>query len=444
MKTIFARIFLSIIIALFIFIIIMLFIQIYGFKLSVNKWEDEKNKSLQESIKTILTELYSSGEVLESDIASKVQFILTGNIYVTIYDKDKTPIFVVRARGLRKREIRTETESITTLDMIPVFKNNSLEIYFTLHILNDRYDYENEKFFESLKFTYLTAIFVSFLIASFFALFFSRGLSNQSKKVSAGIDQIAHDNLNINIDERGIAEISSIARSANILKEKLKKEKALRDQWALDIAHDLRTPVTAIKTQLEGIIDKVFTLSDERSSRLLNELNKIEYLINGLQELITLESPEIKVAKKQINVNEFLFGIKNTFHDLINEKKIKFIIDNKLESISGDEKLLNRAFSNIVNNAIRYTKEKGEVSIHVYKNEDKNVFEVFNSGSFIAESEINKVFDRLYRGEYARSTPGSGLGLTIAKTIIELHNGEVCVNSEKNKGTTFTIFIKTY
>ncbi len=442
MNSIFFRSFISIITAILIFILLIVFVQIYGFVNSIKEWEKERVENIKLSVEKTLDDLYSTENIISEELlARQLQQVLPGNSFVTIYDKDKNPLFRIQKRGLGRQQRNFQKEEIISSKMMPVNSKNELLMYFTVHILSYKNDSENQKLFNSIRINFIAGILISFVIAVLFALFFSKSLSRQSKNVANGIDILAQGNLDVKIDDKGVKEISLIAKSANILKEKLKKEKELRDQWALDIAHDLRTPVTAIKMQLEGILDKVLKFSNERGGKILKELNKIEYLINDLAELTILESPELKLKISEIDINKLFKDIESTFRQMIDQKKIDFKIISNVNKIKGDYNLLNRAFSNVINNAIKYSKKNGIVSVNYFNKDNYFIIEIFNSSSFISKNEINKIFDRLYRGDQARNTPGSGLGLTITKKIIELHNGKIKVKSVKNFGTTFIITI---
>ena len=443
MKSLFFKTLIAFLFALFIFMIIMLFILSFGFNNSIIEWENERTKTLKYNVEKIIENIVSTNTKITPAIFNKeLKFVLPGNAFITIYDKEKKALFTIKKQGMRRGARHNYNDFITnSKDLIPIKIEDRIIFYFSIHFLNFREDYTNKKFLGSIRITILVSLFTSFLIASIFALFFSRNLSTQSKNVSKGIDLIAQGDLNVHIDEKGTKEIALIAKSANILTEKLKKEEQLRNQWAEDIAHDLRTPVTAIKSQLEGIKDKVLEYSTDRIDKNLRELRKIEDLINDLAELTKLESPEIKINPEKININTFFDELKSSFQHDIEMKKIDFRIKSLINHITGDKRLLNRALSNILNNAVKLTKNNGKIKMSAYRNDDKTIFEIFNSDSYISQEEQTKIFDRLYRGEYSRSTSGTGLGLTIAKKIIELHDGNITIKSKKNIGTSFIITI---
>ena len=284
--------------------------------------------------------------------------------------------------------------------------------------------------------TVIISLAFAIVIAFIFSLIISKRLSTPAKVVSESINEIAQGNLSVRIPTKGVKEISLIAHSANELAAKLEQEESLRHQWASDIAHDLKTPVAALRSQLEGMADGVLDITKERIYRNLRELSRIETLVNDLGELTRLESPEMHIKVKKIDTETFLKDLKNRFSRQFEEKKITVEWNNRIETFKGDENLIQRAVSNIVSNAIRHTHENGKITVTVRSNRQRQLITVFNTGEGISKDEIKKVFDRLYRGEYARKAPGSGLGLTIAQKIAELHGGKVTISSKEGYGTT--------
>ena len=444
MKTIFLKTFVSFLLALIIFMIITFFILLYGFNSSIRKWEQERELTIKNNIEEFLKDIYRSNKnVTRELLENSIRYSIEGNTLLSIYDKDKKPILILRKRGMGmgRRTNQPQIKLPDNIQLTPVIIENEIVLYFSIHFVKFGDEYSNRKFLQSIRTTLIISFFLSFIIASIFAFLFSRNLSKEAKQVSEGINTIANGNLDTTLSEKGTKEIITIAKATNILSKKLKNEEQLRNQWTQDIAHDLRTPITALKTQLEGIKDGVLDLSIERIQKNLKEINRIEKLINDLGELTRLESPEMKLKLENINVSSFLSDILSTFQKNIVDKKIQTEINNSLKNIKGDEKLLNRAVSNILNNAIKYTKKNGLVKITCYKKDKTNLIEIFNSNSYIIEEEKTKIFDRLYRGEYSRNTNGTGLGLTISKKIIELHNGKISVKSNKDQGTSFIINI---
>jgi len=417
----------------------MTLIQFIGINSSIKIWENKKISSMETAVNNIIEETYKSEKFSFDSIINKLQYAVTGTNTVIVYDKDKNLVSKIEKTGLRRKLADIQKESFITSKPAPIYYNNVVEGYYAVSFLSYKSEEENLLFFNNSIRSFLIGTILYLIIASLFALYYSKSLSLHSKKVAYGIDQISRGYQDFKIEEKGLKEISLIAKSVNMLNENLKREKKIRDQWAQDIAHDLRTPIAALKAQMEAIKDKVLDFSVERIDKNLTELNKIEMLINDLSNLIKLESPELKLEFETIKINDFIHDIISNFDHIIKEKNINLVFKTRSKEMTADKNLLERALKNIINNALQYTLDYGKVKIDVFRKENLNVINIFNSHSYIKKDEIDKIFDRLYRGEFARNTSGTGLGLTIAKRIIELHKGEISVKSIRNKGTTFII-----
>ena len=134
--------------------------------------------------------------------------------------------------------------------------------------------------------------------------------------------------------------------------------------------------------------------------------------------------------------------MKNRFIHEFEKKGISVRWGKGVDTFTGDENLVLRAVSNFISNAVRHTPEGGKIHIDVRRDENGYTVSVNNSGKGIPKSEMDKVFNRLYRGEYARKTTGSGLGLTISQKIAELHGGEVTIKSSDKSGTTIEMSLR--
>ena len=238
-----------------------------------------------------------------------------------------------------------------------------------------------------------------------------------------------------------------------------------------DISHDLRTPISALRSQFEGILDGVLDMTPARIEKNLGEIQRVERLISQFSELVMLEEPDMKIKEETVDIAELVEHVIDRFEATIQSKQIAPELNIEQCSTIGDRELLTRAVSNIVSNAVTYTNEGGSITVYVSEGthrtpdredagqpcngtgsvslpyeknrstseEEAIIIQVRNSGALIPPEELNKVFDRLYRGEYARKTKGTGLGLNITKRIIELHGGTIHLGSDADRGTVVRI-----
>jgi len=314
--------------------------------------------------------------------------------------------------------------------------------YYRSGMMQFENDAANSRFLNSLRLTIGLGLVLALFIAVPFALLFSRSLSRPAVILAHGLERISRGDLESRIPERGAEELALIARSTNRLARQLRRERNIRRQWIQDIAHDLRTPIAAMRAQFEGMLDGVLSISGDRIAKTLSELARIEDLVSGLDELMRLESPEMSVTIEEIAAEAFAGEISERFAAELAARRIRLDTLRRIDRFRADAALAQRAVTNFLANALRHTPEGGRIELSISPAEGGKVcIAVANDGDPIPEAELEKVFDRLYRGEYARNSPGSGLGLTIAKRIAELHAGALSIANREQGGVIVSMIL---
>ena len=446
MRRLFYLLLSSLLLSLFLSLIVMVVTFRIGYVRSSRAWGDERGRLLEEDITGIIRDALT-GDYGDAPLLLKERLdpLLPPGASLVVYDEKRRAIYThvggrspMRGHG---RGMMMHTDEQDRLPIKPVRVRGRTVGYYSLGSFGFGADRATSRFLESMRKTVFFSVVSAVVIALLFSLFVSRRLSSGAKTVSDGIKEMARGNLRVRIPERGTKEISRIAESANELAGKLEREENIRRQWAADIAHDLKTPITALRSQLEGMSDGVLDLSQERIGKNLKELSRIEALVSDLGELTRLESPRLQINPRKIDAGIFFGELNDRFHLQFHEKKIDVEWKKETEFFKGDEILIGRAMSNIISNAVRHTPVGGRITVGIRREEKSLLFTVFNTGRAIPKEELSKVFDRLYRGEYARITPGTGLGLTIAKKIAQLHEGDASISSEEGSGTTVEVRI---
>ncbi|MBT3274374.1 MAG: HAMP domain-containing histidine kinase [Spirochaetales bacterium] len=422
MKTIFFRTLLSFVAALLIFLAILSAFLFLGFDRSQSTWAENKVLETHENVTRYLADPETSGVSFPQSIS------------VFIYNTRQELIFSNRGAG-RNRGFGEDG------DTKKVIVDGKLLGYYHIGNLSFQNDLSNQQFITSMTRVLWIGALVSCVISAIYALFFSRSLSKPARTVAKGIRRLAEGNLEENLPESGADEIADIANAANDLRKQLLRERRLRTQWAQDVAHDLRTPISALKAQFEGIRDGVLPLNISRIEQNMGEINRVETLINDLQELMQLETPEIVHTLEPVDLSNILADLVEAFSFEAEKKGITIYQDSRSRPITIDAGLVFRAFSNVMSNAVRHTDADGTISISSRPEKNGVTVAFENTGDVIPEDELGKVFDRLFRGDRARNTPGSGLGLTIARQIVELHGGTIDISSTVGNGTFVQIWL---
>lgn len=235
------------------------------------------------------------------------------------------------------------------------------------------------------------------------------------------------------------------------------KEAALKSQmeeimaqFVSNVSHELRTPLTCIKGYVETLLEGA--MNDEETCKkflgvINDEAERLTRLINDLLDLSMIEAKQVEMHFKQIDVGKVVEDTITILHPFAQKKNVKVVVEipSKADPVTADEDRIRQVLINLLDNAIKYSPPGGKVKIKVKKNEKDLIVTVTDSGTGIPDNEMSRIFERFYRVEKGRSAKlgGRGLGLAIAKHIIEAHGGTITVNSKLGKGSKFIFTLPT-
>ena len=230
-------------------------------------------------------------------------------------------------------------------------------------------------------------------------------------------------------------------------RDKLKELDEAKNQFFSKVSHELRTPLANIMLPIQNILIERGTLLDPENKRekeaMLRNARRLLKRINEILDISKLEAGKMKVSANLGNINSMLHDILAASSIGAREMGIHIIsmLDTQLPKIYADTNKLEKVFSNLISNALKFTERGGTVSIETKDKENHIEISVSDTGIGISEDELPYIFDRFKQvdGSSSRKYEGTGLGLTLVKELVELHHGSVDVTSEKGKGTTFTI-----
>jgi two-component system phosphate regulon sensor histidine kinase PhoR len=220
----------------------------------------------------------------------------------------------------------------------------------------------------------------------------------------------------------------------------------MRSGFVGNVSHELRTPLTSIKGFVETLLDGAMengVLCRRFLTIIDSETYRLSRLIEDLLTLSSIESKEHAIKTKPLCIARRIINVMNILGPQISEKSLRvdYIYKHSLPYIHADEDLLNQVFINLLDNAIKYTPRNGKITIRSRESNNRLVTTITDTGVGIPHESLSRVFERFYRVDKARSRNqgGTGLGLAIVKHIVESHGGEVMVESEVGKGSTFGV-----
>jgi two-component system, OmpR family, phosphate regulon sensor histidine kinase PhoR len=221
----------------------------------------------------------------------------------------------------------------------------------------------------------------------------------------------------------------------------------MKSDFISSVSHELRTPLTSIKAYAETMLcDENMTEETKREFlQIINEeSDRLTNLINGILEIARIESGTIEIVRKPVNVTFVLNRAVTDLEHLAGKKNIKLQSDiaNNLPELIGDENKIHSMITNLINNAIKFTPDGGQITVTAFQNDNMLVIKVTDSGMGIPKNDLTKIFGRFYRVHRpGKEIQGTGLGLAIVKEVILRHDGRIDVESEIDKGTTFTVYL---
>lgn len=261
-------------------------------------------------------------------------------------------------------------------------------------------------------------------------------LTNATKELSKG-------NYNVRVNYVGDDEISKLNQGFNQMAQQLAKQEETRQKFISDISHEFQTPLTAIQGFANILKDEDLPKSQRQkyADIILFHSKRLSTLSKNMLQLTLLEREEVELEYTTFSIVEQLSRVISTQENQAILKDIEIVFEKPRKDIlvNGDEQRLEQVWINIISNAIKYTDNGGLIIIKVKKTSKEVEVSIEDTGRGMSKEVISHIFERFYREDKARSIEGNGLGLSIVKSIIDLHHGNIDVISQVDVGSTFII-----
>lgn len=420
-----------------------------------NQYLSEEHKSRVNKIINLVEDLYlKQDENKISDNEEIMRYAVLENFYIEVQDKESNIIFTSGKDHLLSNNMMNSMMG----EMMKRYHNMRVGEYieekYPLEINNNNTgtiiigyfgNWNASQEAMSFKMTFNKSLILSgiaaLIIGLIISLIISKGFSIPLVKISSTADEMTKGNLGIRADiKTNTREIYNLSKSINYLAETLQQQEALRKRLSSDMAHEIRTPLTTLKTHIEAIMDGIWEPTRDRLLSCYEELERITKLTDNLQNLDKVEQTNLVINKTKLNVTSEVRKILNTFEPMYGNKNIIIIPDLEDEVIASiDSDKFKQIMYNLLSNAYKYSNEGSKVSVRLIKDYNWIRIEVEDNGIGIDERDLPYIFERFYRGDISRSreTGGAGIGLTITKTLVEAHGGKIEVESVKGKGSIF-------
>lgn len=288
---------------------------------------------------------------------------------------------------------------------------------------------------------------LAIVLASCIGFLFARTLVSPINRMTTTAKAIKEGDLSARTELHGEDEIAHLGETFDAMADSIERDRELERRLTTDVAHELRTPLMAIQSTVEAMVDGVFEADEERLETVNSEVQRLSRLVDAILKLSRLESRSTPMKKEVVNVGELIAGIVATHEAFVADSglTLKYEMEQGVR-VLGDADMIRQATANLISNAVRYTSEGGLVTVRVKRGDIMASISVQDTGIGLTPDEAKMVFSRFWRADAGRTreSGGLGIGLSVVKEIVERHNGWVQVEGRKGEGACFTIHIPLY
>ncbi|MBU8878915.1 cell wall metabolism sensor histidine kinase WalK [Bacillus sp. FJAT-29790] len=324
--------------------------------------------------------------------------------------------------------------------IIPLLDENRLEGIIYLYLPLAKISEVTTDF----QYLWMIAAFLFVVIAMFFGTLLVRRLTKPLVDMKHAADRVSKGDYSVKITNHAKDEIGQLANAFNHMSASIQKEDERKKEFLADVSHELRTPISYVKGYSDALVSGIVKTeadSNKYLSLIHREAGRMERLVGDLLDLSKLDSEEYRLEKMPLPLAQLIEESLQKYGPIIKEKKLQLHCELDPEIIiNGDEGRIEQVIQNIMDNSLRYT-ENGEITLNLFKTSEGCCLEIKDTGIGIPEEDLDKIKQRFFRVNKARTRTdgGTGLGLAIAEKLVHLHEGTLTIASIITKGTVVQI-----
>lgn len=294
---------------------------------------------------------------------------------------------------------------------------------------------------------YLYSVLGAFALSLAVVWFISDRFVRPLRDMAAAARSFAEGDFSPRVKVKGKDEVAQLGEALNGMATSLSSVEMMRRSFIANVSHELKTPMTTIAGFIDGMLDG--TIPQEKQAQYMkvvsDEVKRLSRLVRSMLDLSRIDSGELKMNTVKMDLTEVMCNVLVASEQRIDKKHLSVTGMEECESVEvcGDYDLLNQVLYNLVDNAIKFTDEGGNIHLRLYRENERVYVSIRNTGAGIPPDEMPRIFERFYKSDRSRSIDknGVGLGLYIVHTVIRLHGGEIAVRSVQNEYTEFCFWI---
>jgi signal transduction histidine kinase len=306
---------------------------------------------------------------------------------------------------------------------------------------------EQQAFLSRVRAALLAATLAALAVALMVGGLLFRSIIHPLQQLTAASQAIARGDLSARAPVRGTDEVAQLARAFNQMAESLARAEEARRNQTADLAHELRTPLTVLQGTLEAMVDKVYPADPENLLAALAQVRTLSRLVEDLRLLSQADAGELTLHKAPLDLGGFLEEVLEAHQSVAQERGISLVLERPaaLPLVLADRDRLAQVMGNLLSNALRYTPPEGRITVRVTDRGREVVVAVADNGPGVPPEDLPHLFERFWRRDSSRqrATGGSGLGLSIARHIVEAHSGHIWAEPTPGGGLTVAFALPT-
>ncbi len=390
---------------------------------------------MKENAVTQMSAFAASAKELQNDKNydfERIVFLLNNSSYdITVLKDDDKELLA------NKEEIDSTGYYINTEGIIPS------AIMITK--IKDRYvrvnTFNSENIFWIVNLVTIVAFMSSIMLGTIITTFVGRTMLQPIHDLSMATSEVARGNFSVRVRENGSDEYGTLQRNFNKMAQELSGIETLRGDFISNVSHEFKTPLASIQGFAKLLQNPTLSMEDrdEYTQIIIDETSRLSKLSSNILNLTKLENQTTIGKKKRFHIDEQIRKIILMLEPEWSKKDIDMDID--LEDIIyvGNEDLMGQIWQNIINNAIKFTPQEGQIKVTLFRGEMGIVAKIWDNGPQIPADKKDKIFEKFYQGDRSRATEGNGLGLALVKRIVDLADGKISVDNPFEGGVVFTV-----
>ncbi len=281
---------------------------------------------------------------------------------------------------------------------------------------------------------------VAFAVALLLGTLLATQLSLPLQRLIHATERIAKGDLSHRVAVHTRDEIGRLAEAFNRMAAALQRSEAARKQFLADIAHELRTPLSVIRGNLEGLLDGAFPLTPESLAPVYEETLHLGDLVEDLRILTLADAGHLPLEKERVELGELVEGVVEAVRPVAKEEEIEIVFERDPDLWAYvDPRRIRQVLGNLLSNALRYSPPGSGITVAAHRTGQEIWVSVQDQGPGIPEEELPHIFERFYKVDRSRAEGGTGLGLAIAKEIVEAHGGRIWAENQNGARFTFSV-----